>query len=312
MKSVIYTNHESPQHIFDQKELNMCQQKWIELFRDFDSEIRSNPRKANAVADVLSRKERVKPRRVRAMSMTISQVLRTRYWLLQVIVSRLTNSAHFLAMREDYSNERLAKSCIDEIVARHGVSVPIIFDRDGRFTSSFWQTVQKALGTRLDMGTAYHPQTNGQSKRTIQTLKDMLRACVIDFGGNCDVHLPLAEFSYNNNIIRVFDVLHLKHCMEGNLGCPFGRLKLEKVVNLGPSWYKRQPTRVEVGDKVMLEVSSWKDVVHFEKKEMLARRYASEVVSSGFSIVKVRQDLKRGPKFRTRFPLIRDTVTTVP
>ncbi|GKC09208.1 putative reverse transcriptase domain-containing protein [Tanacetum coccineum] len=97
-----------------------------------------------------------------------------------VIVDRLTKSA-----RGNYP-QRLY---IDEIVARHGVPVSIISDRDGCFTSRFWQTLQKALGTRLDMSTAYHPQTDGQSEQTIQTLEDMLRACVIDFGGNWDVHL---------------------------------------------------------------------------------------------------------------------------
>ncbi|GJR19713.1 putative reverse transcriptase domain-containing protein [Tanacetum coccineum] len=95
-----------------------------------------------------------------------------------VIVDRLTKSAHFLAIREDFSTEKLARLYIDEIVARHGVPVSIISDRDGRFTSHFWQTVQKALGTRLDLSTAYHPQTDGQSERTIQTLEDMLRANV--------------------------------------------------------------------------------------------------------------------------------------
>nr|GFC19333.1 putative reverse transcriptase domain-containing protein [Tanacetum cinerariifolium] len=102
-------------------------------------------------------------------------------------------------MLEDYGTEKPAKLYIDEIVTRQGVSVPIILDCDGRFTSRFWQTLQKALGMRLDMGTTYHPQTDGQSKRTIQTLKDMLRACVIDFGGNWDVHLLLDEISYNNS-----------------------------------------------------------------------------------------------------------------
>ncbi|GKD41520.1 putative reverse transcriptase domain-containing protein [Tanacetum coccineum] len=116
-----------------------------------------------------------------------------------VIVDRLTKSAYFLAIREDYSTEKLAKIYIDEIVMRHGVRVSIISDRDGRFTSRCWQTVQKALGTRLDMSTTYHPQTDGQSERTIQTLEDMLRACVIDFCGSWDVHLPLVEFSYNNS-----------------------------------------------------------------------------------------------------------------
>ncbi|GKF65915.1 putative reverse transcriptase domain-containing protein, partial [Tanacetum coccineum] len=91
--------------------------------------------------------------------------------------------------------EKLERLYIDEIVARHEVPVLIISDRDGRFTSRFWQTLQKALGTRLDMGTSYHPQTDGQSERTIKTLEDMLSACVIDFGGSWDVHLSLAEFS---------------------------------------------------------------------------------------------------------------------
>ncbi|GJY67510.1 putative reverse transcriptase domain-containing protein [Tanacetum coccineum] len=95
--------------------------------------------------------------------------------------------------------DRLARIYINEIVARHGVLVLIIFCRGGRFASYFWRSLQKALGIRLDMSTAYHPQTDGQSERTIQTLEDMLRACVMDFGGSWDTHLPLVEFSYNNS-----------------------------------------------------------------------------------------------------------------
>ncbi|GJR63442.1 putative reverse transcriptase domain-containing protein [Tanacetum coccineum] len=116
-----------------------------------------------------------------------------------VIVDRLTKSAHFLPMHEDYKMDRLARLYLNEIVARHGVPISIISDRDSRFTSRFWQSMQEALGTRLDMSTTYHPQTDGQSERTIQTLEDMLRACVLDFGGSWDVHLPLVEFSYNNS-----------------------------------------------------------------------------------------------------------------
>ncbi|KAI3814168.1 hypothetical protein L1987_18915 [Smallanthus sonchifolius] len=101
-----------------------------------------------------------------------------------VIIDRLTKSAHFLPIREDYRVEKLARIYIDEIVSRHGVPLNIISDRDARFTSRFWQSLQTALGTRLDLSTAYHPQTDGQTERTIQTLEDMLRACVIDFGGN--------------------------------------------------------------------------------------------------------------------------------
>ncbi|GKF47425.1 putative reverse transcriptase domain-containing protein, partial [Tanacetum coccineum] len=112
-----------------------------------------------------------------------------------VIVDRLTKSAHFLPMREDYKMERLARLYFNEIVARHGVPIYMISDHDSRFTSRFWQSMQEALGTRLDMSTAYHPQTDGQSERTIQTLEDMLRACVLDFKGSWDVHLPLVDHS---------------------------------------------------------------------------------------------------------------------
>ncbi|GJU27009.1 putative reverse transcriptase domain-containing protein [Tanacetum coccineum] len=110
--------------------------------------------------------------------------------VIWVIVDRLTKSAHFLPMREDYKMERLARLYLNKIVARHGVPISIISDRDSRFTSRFWQSMQEALGTRLNMSTTYHPQTDGQSKRTIQTLEDMLRACVLDFKGSWDVHLP--------------------------------------------------------------------------------------------------------------------------
>nr|GEX88714.1 reverse transcriptase domain-containing protein [Tanacetum cinerariifolium] len=114
-------------------------------------------------------------------------------------VDGLTKSAHFLPIREDFKMDRLARLYLNEIVARHGVPVSIISDRDSRFTLRFWQPMQEALRTRLDMSTAYHPQTNGQSERTIQTLKDMLRACVMGLRESWDVHLLLVEFSYNNS-----------------------------------------------------------------------------------------------------------------
>ncbi|GJS02200.1 putative reverse transcriptase domain-containing protein [Tanacetum coccineum] len=116
-----------------------------------------------------------------------------------VIVDRLTKSAHFLPIRENDPLDKLARLYLNRIVARHGIPVSIICDRDGRFTSNFWKSFQKALGTDISMSTAYHPETDGQSERTIQTLEDMLRACVIDFGKGWVKHLPLAEFSYNNS-----------------------------------------------------------------------------------------------------------------
>ncbi|GJX90187.1 putative reverse transcriptase domain-containing protein [Tanacetum coccineum] len=102
-------------------------------------------------------------------------------------------------MREDETLEKLTRQYLKEVVSRHRVPVLIISDRDGRFTSHFWKSLNKALGTRLDMSTAYHPQTDGHSERFIQTLEDMLRTCVLDFRKGWDRHLPLIEFSYNNS-----------------------------------------------------------------------------------------------------------------
>ncbi|GJV98388.1 putative reverse transcriptase domain-containing protein [Tanacetum coccineum] len=121
------------------------------------------------------------------------------YDSIWVIVDRLTKSAHFLPVKTTDSMEKLTQLYLKEIVCRHGVPISIISDRDNKFASRFWRSLQGALGTQLDMSTAYHPQTDGQSERTIQTLEDMLRACVIDFGGSWDRHLPLVEFSYNNS-----------------------------------------------------------------------------------------------------------------
>ncbi|GJW04550.1 putative reverse transcriptase domain-containing protein [Tanacetum coccineum] len=139
-------------------------------------------------------------------------------------------------MRETDPMERLMKLYMKEVVTRHGVPVSIISNRDGRFTSLFWKTLHKALGTRLDMSTTYHPETDGQNERTIQTLEDMLRACVLDFGKNWDKHLPLVEFSYNNSYHTSMKA------------APFEAL-------------------------VMLKVSPWKGVVRFGKRGKLNPRY---------------------------------------
>ncbi|GKF96648.1 putative reverse transcriptase domain-containing protein, partial [Tanacetum coccineum] len=121
------------------------------------------------------------------------------YDTIWVIVDRLTKSAIFVPMRETDPIEKLARMYLKEVVTSHGIPVSTICDRDPRFASKIWRSLQKALGTNLDMSTAYHLQTNGQRERTIQTLEDMLRACAIDFGKGWVNHLPLAEFSYNNS-----------------------------------------------------------------------------------------------------------------
>ena len=114
-------------------------------------------------------------------------------------MDRLTKSAHFLVVRMTFTLERFCRLYIREIVQLHGVSVSIVSDRDPRFTTYFWKSFQKAMGTRLTMSTTFHPQTNGQLERTIQVLEDMLRACVLDHKGNWVEHLPLVEFAYNNS-----------------------------------------------------------------------------------------------------------------
>ena len=81
----------------------------------------------------------------------------------------------------------------------HGVPVSIVSDRDPRFTAQFWKSFQKAMGTQLSMSTAFHPQTDGQTERTIQILEDMLRVCVLDLKGSWEEHLPLIEFAHNNS-----------------------------------------------------------------------------------------------------------------
>lgn len=117
-------------------------------------------------------------------------------WL---IIDRLSKSTHFLLVKETDKMEKMTKTCIREIVQLHGVPISIISNGDSRFTSRFWQSLQKSLRARLDMSITYQPQTDGQSVRTIQKLEDMLRACVIDFGKAWDTHLPLIEFSHNNS-----------------------------------------------------------------------------------------------------------------
>nr|GFC24241.1 putative reverse transcriptase domain-containing protein [Tanacetum cinerariifolium] len=179
-------------------------------------------------------------------------------------------------IRKDYKTEKLAILYINEIIARHGVPVSIISDRDSHFTSRFWKSVQKALGTRVDLSTAYHPKTDGQSKRTIQTLKDTLRACAMDFGRNWDTHLPLVEFSYNNYHSSIkfapFEALYGRKCRTPIAWTEVGEGKL-----LGPEKNyannHRNPLEFSVDDKVLLKVSPKKGVVRFGKRSKLSPRY---------------------------------------
>ncbi|GKD37005.1 hypothetical protein Tco_1257212 [Tanacetum coccineum] len=220
--------------------------------------------------------------------------------IIRVIVDRLTKSAHFLPMREDYKMDSLARLYLNEIVARHGVLISIISDYDSRFTSRFWLSMQEALRTRLDMSTAYHPQTDGQSERTIQTLEDMVRAYVLDFGGSWDVHILLVEFSYNNSYhssvrcapFEAFNGRKYRSPVmwakigEGHLiGPELVQETTEKISQIKDRLKaardrhkiyvdkRRKPLDFSVGDNVLLKVSPWKGMVRFGKKGKLAPRF---------------------------------------
>ena len=165
-----------------------------------------------------------------------------------VIVDRLTKSAHFLPIRNNFSLDRLEKLYISEIVRLHGVPVSIVLDRDPRFTSRFWPKLQRALGTILHFSTAFHPQTDGQSKKTIQTLKDMLRACVLDFKGNWAKYLSLVEFAYNNSYqvsigMAPYEALYGKKCRTPICWDEVGKQKLSSEELIKVSTEKIQIVR---------------------------------------------------------------------
>ncbi|GJU03255.1 putative reverse transcriptase domain-containing protein [Tanacetum coccineum] len=132
------------------------------------------------------------------------------YDTIWVIVDRLTKSAIFVPMRGMDPMDKLARMYLKEVVTRHGIPLSIICDRDPRFASNFWRSLQNALGTSLDMSIAYHPQTDGQSERTIQTLEDMLRACAIDFGKVSKVQLTGPEIVQETTEKIVGDKVMLK------------------------------------------------------------------------------------------------------
>ncbi|GJT02363.1 putative reverse transcriptase domain-containing protein [Tanacetum coccineum] len=207
-----------------------------------------------------------------------------------------------IATYENDSMEKLTRQYLKEVVSRHGVPVSIISDRDGRFVSQFWQSLQEAFGTQLDMSTAYHPETDGQSERTIQTLEDMLRACVIDFGKGWDRHLPLIEFSYNNSYhtsikAAPFEALYGRKCRSPICWAEVGDAQLtgpeiirettEKIIQIKHRLQasrdrqkcyadkRRKPLEFQVGDKVMLKVSPWKGVIRFGKRGKLNPTYSA-------------------------------------
>ena len=124
-----------------------------------------------------------------------------------IVVNRLTKSAHFISIKTTYTLDQVAKSYIREIVS----------DRDSRFTSRFWKSIQHALGTKLKFSTSFYPQADGQSERAIQIVDEMLRACALKFQGSWDKYLPLLEFSYNTVVNQLLVWHHMKLFMGENV-----------------------------------------------------------------------------------------------
>ncbi|GJQ96064.1 putative reverse transcriptase domain-containing protein [Tanacetum coccineum] len=260
-KCTVFTDHKSLQHILNQKELNMRQRHWLELLSDYDCEIRYHPGKANVVADALSRKERDQPLRTEARKPENIKNEDVGGMLLENAKDPEKVRKEKLEPRADGTlcfNGRSWLPCYDDLRTVimhesnkskysihlgsdkiHGIPVSIICDRYPRFASNFWKSLQNALGTNLDMSIAYHPQKDGQSERTIQNLKDMLRACAID------LERTTGKITQSSKEIHARD-------------------RQKSYADL-----KRKLMEFQVGDKVMLKVSPWKGVVRFGKRGKL-------------------------------------------
>nr|GEY78760.1 putative reverse transcriptase domain-containing protein [Tanacetum cinerariifolium] len=323
-KCVMFTDHKSLQHILDQKELNIRQRRWLELLSDYDCDICYHPGKANVVANALSRKERDKPLRVRALVMTISLNLPKQILEAQIEALKLENLKKEDVggmIRTDIPKERL-KPRADGTLCLNGMSwLPcygdlrsVIMHESHKSKYSihpgfekiyqdmkklyWWPNMKadiaiyvskcltcakvkaehqrpsgllKALGTNLDMSTAYHPETDGQSERTIQTLKDMLRACVAPYealyGQKCRspvcwVEVGGAQLTGPEMIQETTEkIILIKQ-----------RIQAAQDRQKSYADRKRKPMEFEVGDWVILKVSPWKGVVRFIKRGKLNPR----------------------------------------
>ncbi|GJT24136.1 reverse transcriptase domain-containing protein [Tanacetum coccineum] len=198
-----------------------------------------------------------------------------RYDIIWVSVDHLTKSAHFIPTRETDSMETLTRLYIKEIASRHGVPISIILDRDSHFTSRFLHSLQSDLGTQLDMSMAYHPEIDRQSERNIQTLEDILRACVIDCGKGWERHLPLCRSPVC--WAKVGDVQltgpELIHETTEKIVQIRQRLQAARDRQRSYANIRRKPLEFQVEDRVMLKVLPRKGVIRFGKQGKLNPRY---------------------------------------
>nr|GEV11607.1 putative reverse transcriptase domain-containing protein [Tanacetum cinerariifolium] len=231
----------------------------------------------------------------------VTKLLRTQSGnnTIWVVVDQLVKSSHFLPIRENDPVDELAGLYLEEVVMRHGIPVSIICNHDPRFTSNFWMSFQKAMSTRLDMSTAYHPQTDRQSERTIQTLEDIYHASIKvapfeelyswkcrspvcwDEVGDTQLTSPVLIHETTKKIVQI------KQRIQAARDCQKSYAKV-----------RRKPLKFQVGDRVRLKVSPWKGVVRFGKREKLNPRYIGpfKVLAKVGTIayrLKLRQQLSR-------------------
>nr|GEZ81872.1 reverse transcriptase domain-containing protein [Tanacetum cinerariifolium] len=235
------------------------------LLSDYDCEIRYHSGKANVVVDALSRKDK-EPIRIRVLVVTVHNNLPKQIRTAQAKACKKENicAEGFVGegepfevradVNEKFKTKKLAQLYLKEIVCKHGVPVLIISDQDPIFASRFCRSLQESLGTNLDMSTAYHPQTDGQNERTIQTLEDMLRASPVCWSEVGDAQLTGPE------LIREMTemIVQIKN-----------RLLPARSRQKSYADVRRKPLEFEVGDRVMLKVSPWKGVIRFGKRGKL-------------------------------------------
>ncbi|GKC40419.1 putative reverse transcriptase domain-containing protein [Tanacetum coccineum] len=282
MKCVVFTDHKSLQYILNQKELNLRQRRWIELLSDYDCEIRYHPGKANIRK---AQKEAMKKKYVRKENLGR---------LIKPIFEFYPDGTRCFGNRVWFPRFGGLR---DLVMHESHKSKYSIHPGSDKMYQDLNPSLQEALGTNLDMSTAYHPQTDGQSERTIQTMEDMLRAYMIDFGSSWDGHLPLVEFSYNNSYhasikAAPYEALYRRKCRSHVCCSEVGdsqltspelisdtNKKIVQIKNRLLATRSRQksyadkrlkPLEFKVVDMVLLKVSPWKGDVLFGKRGKLS------------------------------------------
>ncbi|GAU36214.1 hypothetical protein TSUD_363690 [Trifolium subterraneum] len=187
--------------------------------------------------------------------------------VIWVVVDRLTKSAHFIAIKIGTLVPKLAEIYVEQIIRLHSIPSSIVSDRDLKFTSRFWESLQEALGTKLRLSSAYHPQTDGQSERTIQSLEDLLRACVLEQGESWDSCLPLIEFTYNNSFhssigMAPFEALYGRRCRT-----PLCWYESGETVVLGPDIVQETTEKIIMIQEKMKASQSRQKSYHDKKRK---------------------------------------------